>query len=110
MTGLFKNDPETREGKYPIILRRDGSVVDRPNFVLLASDPAAVLALIVYANQCRIHGYDPEYVEEVRQLADDFETWREENRLDTHDVDRPNDREDDPAILAWARSVGCPGT
>ncbi|HXI43902.1 MAG TPA: hypothetical protein VNH83_28225 [Bryobacteraceae bacterium] len=38
--GLWRKNPETPEGKY-LVKRRDGSVVDWPNFVLGAKDPAA---------------------------------------------------------------------
>lgn len=40
LTGLWRRNPETPEGKY-LVKRRDGSVVEWPNLVMGAKDPAA---------------------------------------------------------------------
>lgn len=37
LTGLFRDNPETPEGKY-LVKRRDGTVVEWPSFVLGARD------------------------------------------------------------------------
>lgn len=102
MSGLWKNDAATPEGKYPILLRRDGSVVTKPYFVMLASDPAAPQALMAYAASAEHLGFDSEYVGDVKRLALEFQDWLSSDK--TGDPDAPKHRKDDPAILAWARS------
>ena len=49
--GLWRNDPETSEGKYPIVLRRDGTVLPGPYFVICSRDPCAAAAFAAYANE-----------------------------------------------------------
>jgi hypothetical protein len=46
--GLWKNDASTPEGKYPILLRRDGTAVEHPYFAILARDPCAKAALLAW--------------------------------------------------------------
>ena len=103
MSGLWRNNSETPEGKYPIVLRRDGSAVTKPYFLIMASDPAARAALVAYADEAERQGWDAVYVADIRAMAMEFEHF---NR--THgqgDPDAPRHRKDDPAILAWARSA-----
>ena len=69
MSGLFRNDPATREGKYPVLLRRDGTVPEWEWFVLGARDPAAPFALDAYATHAHALGMDPAYVRDLRDLA-----------------------------------------
>jgi hypothetical protein len=101
MSGLWRNDSETPEGKYPIVLRRDGSVVTKPYFVLLDCDPGFVAALIAYANEHESIGSDPNFVTQIREWA--YEVER--NPPPQGDPDAPRHREDDPIVIAWARSV-----
>lgn len=92
MSGLWRNNPLTPEGKY-LVKRRDGSVVEFPTFVLGARDPAAPVALRAYADAAEALGFDPDYVDDVRALAESFEEYR-----DTHgagDPDAPRHRVDD---------------
>ena len=49
LTGLFRDNPATPEGKY-LVKRRDGTVVEWPSFVLGARDPHAAAALRAYAD------------------------------------------------------------
>lgn len=75
-TGLWMNDPLIPGGKY-LIMRRDGTVFPEPNFVLGARDPAAPIALRAYADACEKLGVgNPQYVKEVRELADRMEEIR----------------------------------
>lgn len=100
---LWKNDEATAEGKYPILLRRDGTAVEHPYFAMLARDPCAPAALRAYAIKAQELGLDPEYVRDICALATDYEQYRAE--VGDGDPDAPRHRKDDPAILAWARSL-----
>jgi len=103
MSGLWRNNAETPEGKYPILLRRDGSVVTKPYFVILASDVCAPFALLSYADMAERLNFDPQYVADIRKMALEFEAWAQTDT--TGDPGAPRHRKDDPAILAWARSA-----
>lgn len=100
MAGLWKNDPETPGGKY-LVKRRDGTVPMWPFMVFAASDPSAPAALRAYADDAEARGMDPAYVSDVRNLAVEFEEWREENGAG--DPDAPRHRKDDPATVAEMR-------
>lgn len=101
--GLWRNDAATREGKYPILLRRDGTAVEHPYFAILARDPCASAALLAYANKAEELGFAADYVSDLRQLADEYDAYR----LHAGDGDpgAPRHRKDDPMVLAWARSL-----
>ncbi len=94
--GLFRDNPETKEGKY-LVLRRDGTIVDWPNFTLGAKDPAAPAALRAYAHAARVVGMDQAYVDAVYKLADEWEEYRKEHG--NGDPDMGRHRKDDPAII-----------
>lgn len=96
MARLWRNTEGTREGKY-LVLRRDGTVPQWPYFVMAASDPAVPAALLAYADACEQLGMDPEYVNDLRHLVDDFIAYREEHGAG--DPDAPRHREDDPATI-----------
>jgi hypothetical protein len=97
MAGLFRNQEGTREGKY-LVKRRDGTVPPWPFFVMAASDPAAVSALIAYADTADRLGWDPAYSADIRSLAKEFDDWRAANG--DGDPDAPRHRPDDPATVA----------
>lgn len=111
MAGIWKNNPETAEGKYPIVLRRDGSVLTKPYFVLVLGDPGAPAALEAYAAAHGALGSDPQFVADVRGLALEAIGWanlcaREAANPDLKaDPDAPPHRQDDPDIISWARRV-----
>jgi hypothetical protein len=75
ITGLWRNDPATPEGKY-LVKRRDGSVVEWPNFVIGAKDPAAPAALRAYAKEAERLGFYSGYVADLYELAGKFEQYR----------------------------------
>jgi len=100
MPGLWRNQDGTREGKY-LVLRRDGTVPAAPVFVLLASDPAASLALHDYADRAADDGMDPEYVEDIRQLAVEFAAWRAVHG--TGNPTTPKHRPDNPSTVAMMK-------
>lgn len=104
---LWLNDAKTPEGKYPILLRRDGTPVEHPFFAMLARDPAAPVALRAYADEAQRLGYDPAMVADVRALADSYEAYRLSHG--NGDPDAPRHRKDDPVVLAWARSIHAKG-
>ncbi|MCP4897871.1 MAG: hypothetical protein GY906_12940 [bacterium] len=106
---LFRNTEENPEGKYPIVLRRDGTPLKARYFVMALKDPCVEDALRAYASRAKEEGMAEEYVADIEALADEA---LQENFLygNTTDPDAPKHREDDPAILAWARENGCPGS
>lgn len=95
-SGLWRNDPATPEGKY-LVKRRDGSVVEWPNFVLGAKDPATPAALRAYADEAEKHGFNAQYVSDVRALAASFEQYRHDHGQG--DPDRGRHRVDDPETV-----------
>lgn len=67
------------EGKYNVTRRSDGTKPAWPWFVLGAKDPAAAVALRVYADECERLGMESEFSEDVRTLADEFDQFRKEH-------------------------------
>lgn len=100
LTGLWRKNIKTPEGKY-LVKRRDGSVVEWPNFVLGAKDPAAPAALRAYADAGEKAGFNAKFVADVRELADEFEAYR--LVVGTGDPDRGRHRPDDPATIEEMR-------
>lgn len=99
---LWAKTEEFSEGKF-LVVRRDGTVPDWPHFVIGARDPAARAALKAYADAGDALGYDPEFTASVRDLADDFESYRLDHG--DGDADAAPHRKDDPAVL---RAMGIP--
>ncbi len=98
MSGLWRKQDSTREGKY-LVKRRDGTIPDWPSFVLGARDPAAPIALRAYADAAeKLSGFDPAYIADIRWLADEFEKYRQEHG--DGDPSAPRHRTDDPATIA----------
>lgn len=109
MAGLWRNNPDTSEGKYPIVLRRDGTPVETPYFVVLVRDPCFDAAITAYADEAERLGYDPAYVEDLRAMVAEAPVVREAINTEKRapgDPDGPRHRKDDPVTLAWARSIG----
>ena len=96
LTGLWRNNPDTPEGKY-LVKRRDGSIVEWPNFVLGAKDPASPAALRAYANAGRRAGFNVKMCDDICALADYFEAYRQQHG--TGDPDRGRHRVDDPVTV-----------
>ena len=107
MAGLWRNNPATPEGKYPIVLRRDGTPMEKRYLVLGFGDPCAPAAIYALAAQAELLGLDPQYVADLRALAEEAELYR--LKVGAGDPDAPPHRPDDPIVLAWARSIGMPG-
>jgi ABC-type branched-subunit amino acid transport system substrate-binding protein len=101
--GLWRKNPETPEGKY-LVKRRDGSVVEWPNFVLGAKDPAAYDALLAYADAADRLGFNEKFVSDVRALAAEF--WEYRKQHGNGDADRGRHRKDDPATIAEMKRGG----
>lgn len=97
LSGLWRRQAETPEGKY-LVKRRDGSVVEWPNFVIGAKDPAAPAALRAYAKDAERLGFYEGYVKDIYQLANEFEEYRIVHG--SGDPDRGRHRKDDPATIA----------
>ena len=97
MAGLWRNNPETKGGKY-LVKRRDGTIPKWPFFVIAASDPAASTAINAYARKARNLGMDPQYVADLFAMAEEFDAWRDANT--EGDPDAPRHRVDDPATVA----------
>jgi hypothetical protein len=102
--GLWRNQDGTPEGKY-LVLRRDGTVPPWPWFVLGAGDEAAVDAVLAYADKGEALGYDPQYVQDLRVMAVEWEAWRRDHGKGYPDAVRH--RVDDPETVArMARGQG----
>jgi hypothetical protein len=84
-------------GKY-LVQRRDGTIPDWPAFVLGGRDPCAPAALRAYAHAAAMNGLDPEFVQDVRELADEFEEYRRNHGAG--DPDGKPHRKDDPETVA----------
>jgi hypothetical protein len=101
LTGLFRENAETPEGKY-LVKRRDGTVVEWPSFVLGARDRHAEVALRAYADSIEHDpDADPGFVAGLRRLADTFRRYRAEHG--DGDPTRGRHRKDDPATVAEMR-------
>jgi hypothetical protein len=98
--GLWRDRPETPEGKY-LVKRRDGTVVEWPNFTIGARDPAGPAALMAYADAAEAFGMTAGYAEAIRRLAKEFEQYRLSHG--SGDPDRGQHRVDDPATIAEMR-------
>lgn len=97
MARLWKNNPDTPEGKY-LIKRRDGTVPKWPFFVIGGADAVAPVALRAYADEAERVGLDPEYVSDIRAMALEFEVYRA--TVGHGDPDASRHRQDDPATVA----------
>ena len=97
MPRLWRNTADAPEGKY-LVQRRDGTVPEWPYFVLGAADPAAPAALRAYATAADANDMDPEYIQDLFNLADQFDLWRMVHGAG--DPDAPKHRTDDPATVA----------
>ena len=102
-SGLWINNPDTPEGKY-LVKRRDGSIVEWPNFTLGARDAAAPTALRAYANKALALGMNQQYVNDIFELADKFDEYRREHG--EGDPDKGKHRIDDPVIIEEMKKGG----
>jgi hypothetical protein len=82
---LWVKDTEKPEGKF-LVVRRDGT-------------------LRAYAQAAEILGWDPDYVQSVRELADDFFHYLREHGAG--DPPAGPHREDDPWVVEAMRHPGC---
>lgn len=120
---LFRDNPETPEGKY-LVKRRDGTVVEWPHFVLGARDPNSSPALLFYGllylvsddirqeiledlysrlNHWFVHreAKNRDYVLSVKNWAERFEQYRKEHG--DGDPLKGRHRKDDPATIEEMR-------
>ncbi|KKL77641.1 hypothetical protein LCGC14_2032900, partial [marine sediment metagenome] len=66
---LWRYDPQTPEGKYPIVLRRDGTPLESRYFVITLRDPCAPAAFRAAAKEASRLGLDPDYARDLKALA-----------------------------------------
>jgi len=99
---LWAKTEEFSEGKF-LVVRRDGTIPAWPHFVMGARDPAVPPALRAYADAASDLGYDLEYVQSIRDLADDFDRYREQEGAG--DADAAPHREDAQDVIDAMRSV-----
>lgn len=99
-SGLWRNNLETPEGKY-LVKRRDGTVVEWPNFVIGAKDPAAPWALRAYAVAAFFYRMNWTFVADVWTLASQFGKYRA--YWGTGDPDRGRHRTDDSQTIEQMR-------
>lgn len=104
MVGLWSNDPETADGKFPVTLRRDGTQVDFGHMLISQYDPGFPVAMLAYADAHERLRSDPQYVADIRAwayLARDGELPMPPR---PSDPTAPRHRTDDPLVLYFARS------
>ena len=101
MSGLWRNRPDTPEGKY-LVQRRDGSIPRWPWFVIGANDPAAPAALREYADEAERLGMDFRYVEDIRAMAEDWQASQIAYGT-TGDPDAAPDLVDDQSVVEMMR-------
>jgi hypothetical protein len=99
MAGLWSKDPNTKGGKY-LVLRRDGTVPSCGWFVLLEADPEAPAGLRGYAAAAEAAQRDPQYVADIREMADQWERSVATGQVKRGDPDAGRHRVDDPEIVA----------
>ena len=108
---LWRRNPATVEGKY-LVTRRDGTVPEWPWFVLGGEDPAAVAALRAYADRAEELGYDPLFVQDIRDEAARWLKTQDEGDRSTkrrpgrQPPDGKPHRKDDPETIAKMRRNG----
>lgn len=96
-------DGEYKDGKY-LVVRRDGTIPWWPNFVMGGHDPASAAGLRGYADKAEQLGYEAEYVDSVRGLADKFDALAKEVKGKAKvDPEAPPHRTDNPAVIAMMR-------
>lgn len=123
LTRLFRDNPETPEGKY-LVKRRDGTVVEWPSFVLGARDEDAEVCFRIYgllklmppdqregflediSDQLAASRSDPnaqnvEYFDSVMANADKWAKYRREHGEGDPLMGRH--RKDDPATIEEMR-------
>lgn len=100
LSGLFRDNPQTPEGKY-LIKRRDGSIVEWPSFVLGARDLHAAVALRAYANSVEQAGGNAGWIAAIRRLAETFDAYRHAHG--DGDPGMGPHRTDDPATIEEMR-------
>jgi len=98
MTGLWRNQKATPEGKY-LVQRRDGSIPTWEWFVIGERDPAAAAALFAYARKAESLGFDPQYVQDIRNMASKWSRAHELGHATPGDPDGEPHRKDDPLIV-----------
>ena len=94
--GLWRKNG-IKGGKY-LVQRRDGTVPEWPHFVIGAKDPAAVPALLAYADEAERLGYDQQFVTDVRSMALEFSDYLKQ--YGQGDPDAAPHRKDDPSVVS----------
>lgn len=98
MAGLWRYSGNVaKEGKY-LVQRRDGTIPEWAWFVMGQRDPAAPTGLRAYADKCEELKFDPQYVADVRKMADEWEASLPV--MGVGDPDAPPHRTDDPGTVA----------
>lgn len=88
--GLWRK--QGMRGKYDVHRVLDGSTPPWPWFVLGARDPAAPHALRAYASKCMDLGMDDQYVRDILDLAEQFESFAEQQGYGKPDEGPPEDK------------------
>lgn len=101
MAGLWRKNGI---GPKYLVTRRDGTTPDWSWFVLGARDKNAPAGLRGYADECERNGEDPQYVADVRAMADEWEQYRKDHG--DGDPTAPPHRKDDPATIAKMNGTG----
>ena len=97
---IWRESETHREGKF-LVVRRDGTSPHWPHFVLGARDPFAAKALRYYSGIAQDGGFDREYCESIRRLADAFDAYRADQG--DGDPEAQPHRKDDPDVISVMR-------
>lgn len=99
MSKIWVKTAEAPEGKY-LVVRRDGTVPDWGHFVLSYDDPAASVALQAYAHAAEELGMAADYVQSIRELAEELS---QAPRSEKSNPDAGPHRKDNPAVIRLMR-------
>ena len=104
MPGLWRKQGKK---KYPVVMRRDGTIPSNDWFVLLDKDPWAPFALRSYASEAERRGADPEYVADVRALANEWEDKQRSGVFsdEKRDPCAPPHRQEDAEAVSFPASL-----
>lgn len=99
---LWAKTKEFFEGKY-LVVRRDGTIPPWPHFVLGGDDPCGPDTLRAYVDSASQRGFDPDFVESIYELANDWEHKHRTKGNGVADPDAAPHRKDNQAVLSLMR-------
>ncbi len=102
MPKVWVKTEEFSEGKF-LVTRRDGTTPEWSYFVMGARDPAVPDGLVAYAEKAEKLGFEPDYVQSVRELSLDYQ--QERQLRGNGDPEAPPHRTDLPLAIGMMRHL-----